>query len=56
MVWHENMHMHIIVLHCSFVEVCKFDDNGIHCLPHITFAFQPHGGHLIVLFSMIIAI
>ena len=54
-----NLHISrrgIIALHGPFVEVRKFDDHGVHCLPCITFAFQPHGGRLTVLFSIIVAI
>ena len=38
-----NARVQIIALHRRFVEVRKLDDNNVHCLPRITFAFQPHG-------------
>ena len=38
-----NARVQIIALHRRFVEVQKLDDNEVHCLPRITFAFQPHG-------------
>ena len=38
-----NARVQIIALHRRFVEVRKLDDNEVHCLLRITFAFQPHG-------------